>query len=199
MAIRAVYFDLGGVIVRTEDKAPRTALGVELGKSYREMDIAIFENRSSLEASIGKITEDQHWLNVVKSLNLPESEMPRVRDAFFAGDKIDWNIVNFLRGLRGPIRTGLISNAWSGLRPWMVSQKFDDAFDHITISAEVGMMKPDAGIYQHALEKLGVKAKEAVFVDDVEKNVAACEALGMQGVLFQTAEQALADVKKLLG
>jgi HAD superfamily hydrolase (TIGR01509 family) len=199
MPIKAVYFDLGGVIVRTEDKAPRAALGMEFGKSYREMDIAVFENRSSAEASIGKISEDQHWQNVIETLGLAEADIPRVRAAFFAGDMIDWDIVNFLRGLRGQIKTGLISNAWSGLRPWMVSQKFDDAFDQLIISAEVGMMKPDADIYQHALEKLGVQAHEAVFVDDVEKNIAACEALGMKGVLFLSAEQALADVKKLLG
>jgi len=198
MPIRAVYFDLGGVIVRTDDKGPRTALAQEFGKSYAEMDNAVFENESSILATVGHITEDQHWQNVIRSLGLPDSEIPRVRTAFFAGDSIDWNIINFLRELRGQYKTGLISNAWDGLRPWMVSQKFEDAFDYLTISAEVHSGKPAPEIYLHALEKLGVQANESVFVDDVQKNIEGCEKLGMQGVLFHSTEQALNDVKKLL-
>jgi len=197
--IKAVYFDLGGVIVRTEDQASRTQLGRELGRTYAEMDLAVFENRSGFEASLGYITEDQHWQNVVHGLGLPESDIPRLREAFFAGDRIDWEIVNFLRGLRATHKTGLISNAWDGLRPWMISQKFDDAFDALTISAEVHAAKPAPGIYHQALAALGVAASESVFVDDVEQNIEACRALGMHGVQFHSAGQALAEVSELLG
>jgi FMN phosphatase YigB (HAD superfamily) len=197
--IKAVYFDLGGVIVRTEDRSPRTELGRELGRSYHEMDLAVFENQSSFEATLGYITEAQHWQNIVQGLGLPESDIPRLRGAFFAGDRIDWEIVTFLRGLRATHKTGLISNAWDGLRPWMVSQQFDDAFDALTISAEVHSGKPAPEIYQQALSALGVAASEAVFVDDMAPNIEACRALGMHGVQFRSAEQALAEVQDLLG
>jgi HAD superfamily hydrolase (TIGR01509 family) len=198
MLIKALYFDLGGVIVRTEDETSRTRLAAEFGMTYAEMDKFVFECETAAMASIGKITEIEHWLDVTRRLKRPESEMPRLRDTFFGGDAVDLDIVNLLRSLRKTHKTGLISNAWDGLRPWIVSQKFDDAFEYMTISAEIGVAKPDARIYQHALEKLGVQASEAVFVDDVEKNIVACEALGMHGVHFKSAEQALADVKILL-
>jgi HAD superfamily hydrolase (TIGR01509 family) len=68
----------------------------------------------------------------------------------------------------------------------------------MTISAEVHSGKPAPDIYLHALEKLNVRPAEAVFVDDVEKNIAACEALGMQGVLFRTAKQTLEKLKTIL-
>ncbi len=198
MSIKALYFDMGGVIVRTGDKTSRTQLAAEFGMTYAEMDKFVFECETAALASVGKITEVEHWLEVTRRLKRPASEMPRLRETFFGGDAVDWEIVNFLRALRKTHRTGLISNAWDGLRPWIVSQKFEDAFDYLTISADLGIVKPEARIYQHALEKLSVKADEAVFVDDVEKNIAACEALGMHGVLFRTSEQALADVKRLL-
>jgi FMN phosphatase YigB (HAD superfamily) len=198
MTIRAVYFDLGGVIVRTTDKTPRARLGERFGLNYDKMDRFVFECETAIQASLGNITEDAHWLDVTRRLGLPENEMPGLRDAFFAGDTVDWDIVNCLRTLRPTHKTGLISNAWDGLRPWIVSQKFDDAFDYMTISAEVHSGKPAPDIYLHALEKLNVRPAEAVFVDDVEKNIAACEALGMQGVLFRTAKQTLEKLKTIL-
>lgn len=198
MSIKAVYFDLGGVIVRTEDKGPRTRLGAEFGKSYRDMELIVFENDSSIRATVGEISEDDHWQTAIAALGLPQSEIPRVREAFFAGDQIDRQLLDFLRGLRPRCKTGLISNAWSGLRPWIVSQRFDDAFDHMTISAEIGIGKPAEGIYRHALKKLGVRAEESIFVDDVPKNIEACKAIGMHGILFHSASQVMDDIRKLL-
>lgn len=198
MSIRALYFDLGGVIVRTGDKAARTRLGAEFGMTYDEMDKFVFECKSSALASLGKFSEEQHWLDVTQRLDRPESDMPRIRKTFFSGDSIDQELVNLLRDLRKTHKIGLISNAWNGLRPWIVSQKFEDVFDHMTISAEIGIAKPDARIYEFALEKLGVTASEAIFVDDVQKNIAACEALGMRGILFRTTEQVVAEIRQML-
>jgi HAD superfamily hydrolase (TIGR01509 family) len=198
MTIRAVFFDLGGVILRTTDKTPRTRLGERFGMSYDEMDNFVFECPTAIQASIGAISEDDHWLDVTRRLNLAEREMPALRDAFFGGDTVDWNIVNFLRSIRKTHKTGLISNAWDGLRPWIVKQQFADAFDVMVISAEVHNGKPAPEIFHYAFGKLNVKAEEAVFVDDVQKNISACEALGMQGILFQTSEQTLEKLKTIL-
>jgi putative hydrolase of the HAD superfamily len=197
MTIRAVYFDLGGVILRTEDKGPRTELAQSLGLDYAGMDQAVF-GPASIDASIGAMSEEQHWRNVVRAFNLPESEVARVRQAFFAGDRIDYNIVDFLRSLRPTYKIGLISNAWSGLREWIIAQKIDDAFDHLTISAEFGSGKPEPDIYRHALAQFNVRPEEAVFVDDMPANVAAANALGMHGILFKTAEQTIDGLKTLL-
>ena len=198
MTIKAIYFDLGGVILRTGDQTPRTKLAAEFGMTYEEMDRFVFECQSARFASIGKMTETEHWLDVTHRLNLPDTEMPRIRKIFFDGDQIDQELLNLLRALRKTHKTGLISNAWDELRPWIVENKFEDAFDSMVISAEVGFAKPDARIYQFALEKLGVNAEEAVFVDDVEKNIAGCEALGMHGVLFRSSQQTINDVMELV-
>jgi epoxide hydrolase-like predicted phosphatase len=201
MSIRAVYFDLGAVILRTEDTAPRTELAEGLGMTYDAIVEVVHGggvDGSAARAALGLITEEQHWLNVARTLNLPESEIPRVENAYFAGDRLDQTLLGFMRSLRPNIKVGLISNAWSGLRPWIVRQKFEDAFDHMTISAEVGVAKPDARIYRHALEKLGVRPEEAVFVDDMPANIEAARALGMHGIVFQGTEQTVAEINRLL-
>lgn len=198
MPIQALFFDLGGVIVRTEDKTLRTEFGQRFGMTYDEIDRFVFGSQTARQASIGLITEQQHWRDVARRLGLPEDDWQLVSEAFFAGDRIDQNLLAFIQSVRPEIKTGVISNAWDGLRDYMRQKGFLAPFDEVIVSAEVGLVKPDARIYRLALEKLGVQAEESIFVDDMPENIAACNALGMKGVHFQSAEQALAEIQQLL-
>jgi len=201
MSIKAVYFDLGGVIVRTEDREPRTQLGAEFGMSYQEIEQVVFGGGpygTGARASVGAVTEEAHWLSVCRRLNLSAEHRQRVAETFFGGDSVDWEIIEYLRGLRPTHKVGLISNAWDGLRPYIKREKFDDAFDQMFISAEVRMAKPLPGIYHHALNALDVKPEESVFVDDFIENIEACQKLGMHGIHFRSREQALGELKELL-
>ena len=198
MSIRAVFFDLGGVILRTEYQAPRQQLAERLGMEYDDLDRLVFNSDSGIQASLGAITSQQHWEAVLKRLKRPTDELQSIRDAFFAGDILDRQLLDFLRSLRGTHKTGLISNAWSDLRDYLVREKIDDAFEHIIISAEVGVAKPEPKIFQNALEQAGVKPKEAVFVDDFYVNIEGCEKVGMKGIHFRDTPSALAQLKLLL-
>lgn len=198
MSIRAVFFDLGGVIVRTEYQAPRQHLAERLGMEYDDLNRIVFNSETGYQASIGAITSLQHWEAVMKRLKRPFPEMAAIRDEFFAGDIVDREILDFLRSLRGGYKTGLISNAWSDLRDYIVREKMDDAFDHIIISAEVGVAKPEAEIYQIALEQAGVRPGEAVFVDDFNENIEGCEKVGMKGIHFSDPQSVLQQLRKLL-
>jgi epoxide hydrolase-like predicted phosphatase len=198
MSIKAVIFDLGGVILRTEYQAPRQRLAESFGMDYEDIEKIVFGSPSAARASVGEITEKEHWLNVMKMLKHPASEYERVREEFFAGDVIDQTLLGFIRSLRDEYKTCLISNAFDDLREYVVREKIDDAFDHMIISAEVKVAKPDAKIYHIALNQLGVSPNEAVFVDDFTKNIEACEQLGIQGVHFKDAESAIQQVRELL-
>ena len=198
MSIRAVFFDLGGVIVRTEFQAPRQRLAERLGMEYEDIVKLVFESPSSLRASRGEISAEEHWAEVTKRLRRPASETESIRAEFFAGDIIDRELVSFLRSLRPRYHVGLISNAWPDLRDYIVEQKFEDAFDAMVISAEVGVMKPEARIYQIALEQAGVSPNEAVLVDDFAKNIEGCQAVGMHGIHFREPQAAMTELKKML-
>ena len=201
MSLRAVFFDLGGVIVRTEYQAPRQQLAEKFGMDYEDIDKIVFtggNHSSHARATLGEITEEEHWRNVMRVLKRPANEYERIRDEFFAGDVIDLNILSFLRSIKPKYKVGLISNAWSGLRAYIQREKFADAFDHMIISAEVGVAKPDPKIFQFALDQLQVKASEAIFVDDVRENIEACEKLGMKSIQFKDSESALQQLKALL-
>jgi epoxide hydrolase-like predicted phosphatase len=198
MSIRAVFFDLGGVIVRTEYQTPREHLAERLGMEYDDLYRIVFDSETGHQASIGAITSVQHWEAVMKRLKRPYEEMSAIRDEFYAGDIVDRQILDFLRSLRGKYKIGLISNAWGDLRDYLVREKMDDAFDHIIISAEVGVAKPEAKIFQIALKQAEVSPSEAVFVDDFYVNIEGCEKVGMKGIHFKDAGSALKQLKLLL-
>lgn len=198
MGVRAVYFDLGGVIVRTEYQAPRQRLAEQFGMDYDDIEKIVFGSPSAARASVGEIPEEEHWQNVMKTLKLPASEAQRVKSEFFGGDVIDRPLLDFLRSLKPKYKVGAISNAWSGLRQYMEKEKFADVFDTIIISAEVGVAKPAPEIYHKALKQLDVSPPEAVFVDDVLENIEACEKIGMRGIQFQDPKSAIDQITLLL-
>jgi epoxide hydrolase-like predicted phosphatase len=198
MTIKAVFFDLGGVIVRTEFQAPRQQLADRLGIDYEDLNKLVFDSESSRLASVGELTPEQHWISVVSKLRRKDSELSAIRDEFFAGDIVDRTLIEYIRSLRGKYKTGLISNAWGDLRDFIVREKFDDAFDRMIISAEVGAMKPQPKIFEIALEQSGVSPNETVFVDDFYVNIEGCEKVGIKGIHFKDPETTLTQLKKLL-
>jgi len=198
MTIKAVFFDLGGVIVRTEFQAPRQQLADRLGMDFDDLNKLVFDSDTSNRASVGEISSAEHWALVVQRLKRPASELAAIREEFFAGDIVDRTLLEYIRSLRGKYKTGLISNAWGDLRDFIVREKFEDAFDKMIISAEVGAMKPEAKIFQIALEQFGVSPNEAVFVDDSYVNIEGCEKVGMKGIHFKDPETVLQQLKKLL-
>ncbi len=198
--ISAVIFDLGGVLLRTEDQMPRNQLAKQMGVEPGELARIVFESETAAQATVGAVTEPMVWGFVGQRFNLNQRELEAFQEAFWAGDVLDMGLVDFLRSLRPDRKTALLSNAWDGLRR-LLEDKYPilDAFDRVIISAEVNLAKPDARIYQRILADLETPAGEAVFVDDMPTNVEAARSVGMHAIRFVTREQVLNDLKALFG
>ncbi len=199
MTISAVIWDLGGVLLRTEDFSSRQALADRMGKSRTELENLVFDGDSGDRAQLGEISADEHWDNIRRILGLDAAGISEFRRQFWEGDQLDVELVDTIRSLRGRYKTGLLSNAFSDLRQVVTSRlNFSDAFDEMVISAEIHLMKPDPRIYQHALQRLGVAAQEAVFIDDMLRNVEGACSQGMNAIHFRQRSQALAELERLL-
>jgi epoxide hydrolase-like predicted phosphatase len=197
MSIKAIIFDLGGVILRTEDQAPRTALGARHGLSYYDLSMQVLDGEDSRTAQVGGMSSAEFWDAASAKYGMAH---PAFRDEFFAGDQLDWELIAAIRGLRGKYKTALLSNAFDDLRELISNDwKFHDAFDVMVVSAEVKMMKPDPRIYTYTIGLLSVEPGEAVFIDDVPANIDAAHKVGLHGVRFSSRQQALSDLHALLG
>jgi glucose-1-phosphatase len=199
MSIRAVIWDLGGVILRTEDPTPRQELADRLGMPRSDLEELVFHSPSGMRAQHGEISVEEHWENLRKTLHLSAQEMPAVRQAFWGGDRIDLDLLEDIRRLRTHYKVGLLSNAFWDLRRVITEEwKFADVFEEMVISSEVGVMKPDARIYHLALERLGVMPAQAVFIDDFQRNVEGARAVGIPTIHFQNRGQAWRELQSLL-
>jgi putative hydrolase of the HAD superfamily len=199
MPIRAVIFDMGGVILRTEKHEGRRKWETRLGLKEGELPRLVFESKASELASIGQQSEDDLWKHIQGALNLSDEQMREFVPDFWAGDEVDHELLEFIRELRPRYKTAILSNAYSTGR-WAITEKFGlrDAVDELIISAEEGVAKPDARLYRIAAARLNVQPAEVVFVDDVLANVEGARAVGMNGVHFRNTAQAIAEVRAVL-
>jgi len=199
MSIQAVIFDVGGVFIRTEGRTARRKWEARLGLPEMELGRAIFGSEISARLAIGQATEPEVWRHVATQFGLNEEQMRELERDYWSDDWLDVELVQFVRDLRPAYKVGILSNAWPEARETLtVKFKLADEVDVMILSAEVGCAKPDPRIYQIAVEQLGVRLDEAVFVDDMARNVAAAQALGMRGILFQSTAQTIAEIKQYL-
>ena len=111
-------------------------------------------------------------------------------------------MVELVKELRaGGIRLGVLTNNVREFREnWRRMMPFDEWFDDIVDSHEVGLRKPNPKIYQLALARLGADAGRTAFLDDVATNVSAAESVGIRGVLVdEDPTDAIAVVRRLAG
>jgi putative hydrolase of the HAD superfamily len=116
----------------------------------------------------------------------------------FAGSIPVDSMYDAVRAIRSTgLRTGLLSNSW-GMADYP-RHLFPGMFDVVVISGEVGMRKPEERIFRHATGLLGLDPGECVFVDDIQVNVAAAEAVGMTAILHTDPAATLTRLGGLLG
>lgn len=101
-----------------------------------------------------------------------------------------------LRARQSGLRTALVSNSWGD---HYLRHGWDDMFDAVVISGEVGMRKPEERMFRHALDLVGLSADECVFVDDMRTNIRAAADLGLVGVHHRDYPTTLGELEALFG
>lgn len=100
------------------------------------------------------------------------------------------------RARRAGIATALLSNSWGDSYP---RDGWEEMFDVVVISGEVGLRKPEPEIYHLTLDRLGLPASQCVFVDDLPHNVAAAVDLGFVGIRHQAYGPTALELEAIFG
>ena len=186
-SVKAVIWDCGGVIIRTEDDRSRREWERRLGLAHYELDRIVMASESWIQAQCGDITEDQYWSDIQDQLGLDERSLRSLRDDFYAGDRANAVVTDVIRRLGSHYKQAILSNA-----PLSLHADLRDRFQiaglfHVIVgSAVIGVMKPDPRAYEPALEGLSLRADETVFIDDLLPNIDAARRLGMRVIHFDS-------------
>ena len=198
--IKGVIFDYGRVLAWTQHQEPRAAWERRLGLAPGALTRAVHNEHSWIAAQCGAITIDAHWQEVSTALRLTPEDTTALRAAFYAGDVLNVELVSCIDRLRtSGLRVGLLSNFSADLRTMLAQQDLLRRFDALAISAEIGIMKPAAAAYQTILAMMQMEAHTCVFIDDIPANVAAAQAAGLYGIVFEDNPSCLAALARLLG
>jgi glucose-1-phosphatase len=185
--IKALIFDIGGVIIRTEDPRPRAALEQQLGLAPGEAEYLVYNSEQGLQAQLGAIRSADHWAGIGKRFGLTAAGLADFRNAFWGGDRVDHDLLALIRTLHARYQTAIISNAMDDLKEATIPRldPQGDLFDLVVGSAYERVMKPDPAIYERTLARLGRQPAEAVFIDDNAANISGAVAVGLHAIHFR--------------
>lgn len=198
--IKALIFDMGGVLIRTIDTGPRLSICEKYGITRDELEGELFFSQSTADAEKGLKTDEEHYRTAMKNLGIDESQEKDFTDRFWGGDRMDYELLDKIAQYRKKVKTGLLSNAMKGTRK-SIQERFGSieyAFDVVIFSAEIGMRKPGKEIYDYILDLLDAKPHEAIFVDDLYDNIIGAREAGLHTVHFKSTEQAITEVERLM-
>ena len=140
-----------------------------------------------------------HWRDFIKMVADKTGQTSAEVEAMYSAERIDPRVVSLIKQLKDSYKTGMITNAHHEfLEPIINKTGLKDIFDAIVISSKVGYIKPDRQIFDIALNKLGVEPNQAVFIDDISRNVDGAGQIGIKAVHFQSLEQLKAELRQLL-
>jgi putative hydrolase of the HAD superfamily len=200
-AISAVILDYGQVLAGSPTAE-------EFGRMAEVFHLSFDSFYELWEASRGPydrgdLSAEEYWLKLAAQTNttLDREQIEILREveveiwAHPIPGMLDWVSQLHAAG----IKTALLSNMpWDLVKYVRTNCQWMEKFSFKTLSAEVGMIKPDPAIYEHTLRGLCVSAADALFIDDREPNIQAARALGIRAIQFRSIAQ-LKDELDVMG
>lgn len=195
--IRLIISDFGGVICRFDYRIFCERLARGTGRTADQVFAAIFGDHLQHEFETGKLSGREYHRAVMARLGavVPYEEFfPMYGDIFTEIPAT----CDLLRRLRARYPLYLLSDT-NEIHFGYVRERVPvlRLFDEFILSYEVGVMKPDARIFQEALRRSGLPPDACVFVDDRPGNVEGAARVGMHAVHFQSPDQVVAALARL--
>ena len=202
MTIKAIAFDLGGVVIdldfsnfynriitQSPLNKPQTPIMLEF---FRQSDIYHQGNMSDKEFY-------QLACDLLQVCELNQSEFFDAFNSIISG--INSEVVEIIRKIRDNNRHKLLALSNVNASHWDYIQKkkweFIDFFDELILSHEIHLIKPDPKVFNYTIQKAGCKPKQIVFIDDGLNNVRSARELGIIGIKYTNEDELIEELEKL--
>jgi len=196
--IKAIIFDFGNVIGYFDYRRTTRRLAHETGLPEDFWLKHVFAADLEDEYESGRITSADFLQRVrtAVALQLPDALLGEAYADIFTPNA---EVCALVPQLKGRYRLLLGSNT-NELHANHFRRQFADTLAHLdqlVLSHEVGARKPKAAFFQHCLKLADCAPNEAIFIDDLNRNVAGARAVGLHAVVYQGVvdlKQQLADL-----
>ena len=195
--IGAVIFDLGNVLIAVDETRALDRMAARTGKTRRELENYVMLTPSVNQLERGELSA-QRFFEIVR------------QDTGFDGDFTEfariWSdiftpiepMIALARRLKGQVTRLILSNTNAIHMDYVLKQfSIVREVEGLVLSHEVGLLKPDPRIYKLALQRFGLRAERAVFIDDIPTNVEGARAVGLHGTHYQNPDQVRLELTKL--
>ena len=186
--MQAVIFDWGGVLIDTPAPGMLALFAQELGVTPEAVNNAYIPFGERFQK--GQIAEHDLWEGLCAALGVGKPYNPFLWEHVFGQvytPKGEMFALASMLKERG-YKVGLLSNTESPTVRFFHQQGYT-MFDATVFSCDEGTAKPERRIYEIALERLGVKPREAVFIDDRVDFIEGAQKLGMYTIRFENPQQ----------
>ena len=182
MAIKNIIFDLGGVVLNLDQEKTLRAFK-RLGANLEELNL---ENSIFLDFETGKVDEDyflQSLFTLLKG-NASKEQITQAWNSMLL--ELPAHRVEIIKQLKSKYRLFLLSNT-NSIHINAVFEEhgktvFEELFEKIYLSHEIGIRKPDVACYEYVLRDANLKGSETVFVDDNRLNLKGAESAGINTI-----------------
>lgn len=197
-AIKAVVWDFAGVVLHAVKGTFISLLAERLGAPLDDIERLISSKENDLW-DMDEIDDDAFYTFLLDELNMPMEKISVLRKFVLEDFYIDQEMLTYIKKIQKSFTTALLTNFPAHVHEFMKTDWIvEGAFDHMVASCDVKLMKPDPAIYTLTLARIGCRAEETVFIDDREINVKAAEKLGINGIVYQSRSQTIADLEAIL-
>lgn len=193
--IKVIIFDLGGVLF-TNGTKKFISLIIERYGLDKEKVTELMDGELGTLYREAKITRDEFWQRLLKELNI-EADIDKLEDEWIDGYALIEGTRDLILELSKKYKIYFLSDNVRE-RVVKINNKFNflEWFEDGVFSHEVGKRKPHPDVYKAALQKAGVNAEEAVFIDDKPKLLVPAAEMGMTTFAFESPEKLREDLKK---
>jgi putative hydrolase of the HAD superfamily len=180
--IKNVVFDVGNVLVKWAPYEVIKGLFPERNPEefYQQMRLIW------IDLNLGRMTEEEAIVLYQNQLAISKDQISRLMNEFKTHQTPIPGSLVLLKKLEilGMNLFSITDNIKEIMEYHRKNSEFIGYFKDIVVSADIGVLKPDARIYQHLLNKHHLSPSETVFIDDLKKNVEGALAVGMSAIQF---------------
>jgi len=208
--IKAIIFDLGGVLFLARD--PEKRKGKNLHNSLGEGCILLEGIPKEKEkftdkilkiygkSSLGKISKLETCKLLSKELGISPEEVKESFEKVYRRNTIEnKKLYKYILNLKKKgYKLGILSTQFHLSKSALISKKYYEDFNALEISCEDKLRKPDKKSFDLILKRLNVLPNQAIFIDDKKENVEQAIKLGMKGIFFIDNNQFFKEIKKLI-